>query len=431
MPYLLAPYHATGEVTGEWPRRQVTSVRGWGDGFLWTPNMAGMPDSAPWTAAVELFTRVFGGQPTLIVGAPGRVNLIGEHTDYNDGLVLPAAIDRHVFIAARRNDSGRVRLAATAFEDRVEFPTDDPGRPALPAWARYPQGVAVKLRARGISIHGFDAAIAADLPVGSGLSSSAALEVASALVMETISDHALPPRERALLCRAAEVEFVGVPSGIMDQFASTLCRRGHALFLDCRSLETHHIPLGAMLAIAVCDTGMARVLAGSAYAQRRQECADAVTALQKAGLKIASLRDLTPDDLPRVERLPEPLRRRARHVLTEDARVVETATLLESGQPGGLRDVFFASHRSLRDDYEVSSRELDAMAEAALDAPGCVAARMTGAGFGGAVVALVQRASGDAFLAAAAEGYRRRTGREGRFFLTEAAEGARILQQRD
>src|SRR2546427_364693 len=159
-------------------------------------------------------------------------------------------------------------------------------------------------------MHGFDAAIAADLPVGSGLSSSAALEVASALVMEAISDHALPPRERALLCRAAEVEFVGVPSGIMDQFASTLCRRGHALFLDCRSLETHHIPLGATLAIAVCDTGMARVLAGSAYAQRRQECADAVTALRKAGLKIASLRDLTPDDVPRVERLPEPPRRR-------------------------------------------------------------------------------------------------------------------------
>src|SRR2546426_2614533 len=303
----------------------------------------GLPILAAMSASRErllsAFRKGFGRQPALVAEAPGRINLIGEHTDYNDGLVLPVAIDRHVFIAARRNDSGRVRLVATAFEDRVEFPSDDPGRPALPAWARYPQGIAVKLRARGISIHGFDAAIAADLPIGSGLSSSAALEVASAFVMEAISDHALSSRERALLCRAAEVEFVGVPSGIMDQFAFTLCRRGHALFLDCRSLETHHIPLGATLAIAVCDTGMARVLAGSAYAQRRQECAEAGTALQKAGLKIASLRDLTPDDLPVVERLPEPLRRRARHVLTENARVVETATLLESGQPGGLRDV--------------------------------------------------------------------------------------------
>src|SRR5256712_7537937 len=167
--------------------------------------MAVMPDPTRWTAAVDLFTRVFDAQSALGVGALGRVSLSGEHADYNDGLVLPAAIDRHVFIAARRNDSGRVRLAATAFEDRVEFPTDDPGRPALPAWARYPQGVAVKLRARGINLHGFDAAIAADLPVGSGLSSSAALEVASALVMEAISDHELYPRDRALLCRAAEV----------------------------------------------------------------------------------------------------------------------------------------------------------------------------------------------------------------------------------
>lgn len=383
-----------------------------------------MPGPAPQTAAVELFTREFGGQPALIARAPGRVNLIGEHTDYNDGLVLPAAIDRHVFIAARRNHSHRVRMAATAFEDRVEFPTDDPGRPVLPAWARYPQGVAVKLLARGISMDGLDAAIAADLPAGAGLSSSAALLVASALVMEAAGDHTLPPRDRALLCRAAEAEFVGVPAGIMDQFAAALCKRGHALFLDCRSLETHHIPLGASLAIAVCDTRTARTLAGSAYAQRRQECTDAVLALQKSGMKIASLRDLTADDLPRVERLPELLYRRARHVVTENARVVETATLLESGQTPGLRDVFAASHRSLRDDYEVSSNELDAMVEAALDAPGCVAARMTGAGFGGAAVALVRRSAGDAFLAATADGYRRRTGRDGRLFMTEAAEGA-------
>ncbi|TMJ10890.1 MAG: galactokinase [Bacillati bacterium ANGP1] len=393
--------------------------------------MALMSDPAPWTAAVDLLRREFGTQPDFVAGAPGRVNLIGEHTDYNDGLVLPAAIDRHVFIAARRNGSPRVRLAAAAFEGRVEFPCDDPGRPVLPAWARYPQGVAVKLLARGISVHGLDAAIAGDLPIGAGLSSSAALEVASALVLEAAGDHALPARDRALVCHAAEAEFVGVPSGIMDQFASALCRRGHALFLDCRSLETHHIPLGASLAIAVCDTGTARSLAGSAYAQRRRECTDAVLALQKTGMKIASLRDVTADDLPRVERLPEPLYRRVRHVVTENARVVETATLLESGQPAGLAEVLAASHRSLRDDYEVSSRELDAMVDAALASPGCIAARMTGAGFGGAVVALVQRAAADAFLAATAEGFQKRTGRAGRLFMTEAAEGAQLLEQRD
>ncbi len=389
------------------------------------------PGSALHGLVMPVFAEGFGGEPAFLAVAPGRVNLIGEHTDYNDGLVLPAAIDRHVGIAARPNGSDRVRLVAAAYEGRAEFSTDDPGSPTLPAWAKYAQGVAVKMAGRGIRLAGLDAAIAADLPIGAGLSSSAALEVASALVLEAVAGHALPPRERALLCRVAEVEFVGVPCGIMDQFAVTLCRRGHALFLDCRSLETHHIPLGGDIVIAVCDTSVARTLAGSAYAQRRQECEHAVTALRQAGLRVQSLRDVSPDDLAAVEHLPEPLRRRARHVVTENARVVETARLLEGSGVEGLRDTFRASHRSLRDDYEVSCPELDAMVDAALDAPGCIAARMTGGGFGGAAVALVRRGHTDAFLAAVAEGYRRRTGREGKFFLTEASEGARTRQQRD
>jgi galactokinase len=287
--------------------------------------------------------------------------------------------------------------------------------------------VAVKMAARGIRLTGFDAAIGGDLPIGAGLSSSAALQVASALVVEATSGHSLLPRERALLCHAAEVEFVGVPSGIMDQFASTLCRRGHALFLDCRSLDTHHIPLRTDLAIAVCDTGVARSLAGSAYAQRREECAQAVRALQDRGMKIVSLRDLSPDDLPQIAELPTPLRQRARHVVTENARVIETARMMEGAQVSGLRGVFAASHRSLRDDYEVSGPELDAMVEAALDAPGCLAARMTGAGFGGAAVALVDQSGSEAFLDAVSSGYARRTHREGKFFLTDAADGARVL----
>ncbi len=375
-------------------------------------------------AVAAAFAARFGVPPSGIARAPGRVNLIGEHTDYNDGLVLPAAIDRHVRIAARPTPGGVIRVVASLYGEAAEFPAADPGRPVLPPWARYLQGVAVQMAGRGIRLRGLDALIAADLPAGAGLSSSAALEVAGALVLEHASGHPLPPRERALLCRAAEVEFVGVPCGIMDQFAATLCRRGHALFVDCRSLETHHIPLPRDLALAVCDTGVPRSLAASAYARRRQECDAAVQALRQAGLPVRSLRDLTTDDLPAVERLADPLRRRARHVVTENARVVETARLLEGGQVQGLREVFQASHRSLRDDYEVSCPELDAMAEAALDAPGCLAARMTGAGFGGAVVAVVQRSEGEAFLAAVLDGYRRRTGREGSAFLTEAAEGA-------
>ncbi len=385
--------------------------------------MSAIPESV-----MRAFARQFGGEPTLFAAAPGRVNLIGEHTDYNNGLVLPAGIDRHVVIAARPTGTPVVRLAATAFDGLAEFPTGAPAAPALPAWARYPQGVAVKMVERGLVVAGLDAVIGGDLPIGAGLSSSAAVEAASALVLEAAGARPLPPRERALLCWAAEVEFVGVPCGIMDQFGVILCRRGHALFLDCRSQETHHIPLGGDVVIAVCATGVARTLAASAYAQRRQECADAVRALQSSGARIASLRDLTPEDLPGVQRLPEPLRRRARHVVTENARVVEAARLLEGGGVAGLRDTFRASHLSLRDDYEVSSPELDAMVDASLEAPGCIAARMTGAGFGGAAVALVLRSQAGAFLAAAADGYRRRTGREGTFFVTEAAEGARRIR---
>jgi galactokinase len=387
------------------------------------------PGAALQESVTDLFTTHFASRPSLLARAPGRVNLIGEHTDYNDGLVLPVAIARHVAIAARPTGGTRIRLVSTAYGEQAEFPTTNPGAPTLPPWARYTQGVAVQLAARGMPLSGVDAAIDADLPIGAGLSSSAALEVASALVLEAASNHTLAARERALLCHTAEVEFVGVPSGIMDQFASSLCRRGHALFLDCRSLETHHIPLGSALALAVCDTGVARTLANSAYAQRRQECADAVRALQTRGLRIASLRDLSVDDLSTLEALPAPLRQRAHHVVTENARVVETARLLEGAQVAGLREVFWASHRSLRDDYEVSSPELDAMVEAALDAPGCVAARMTGAGFGGAAVALVHRPQADEFLASVMTGYARRTRRTGQCFLTDAADGAQLSAQ--
>ncbi len=378
-------------------------------------------------SVVRLFTERFRDEPALLAQAPGRVNLIGEHTDYNDGLVLPVAIDRHVVIAGRPNGDGRIRLVSSAYEERVEFPATDPASATLPQWARYTQGVAVKMAARGIRLAGLDAAVAADLPIGAGLSSSAALEVASALVLESVAGYALPPRERAVLCRAAEVEFVGVPCGIMDQFAVTLCRRGHALFLDCRSLETHHIPLDSDIVMAVCDTDVARTLAGSAYAQRRSECEQAVAVLQRAGLRVQSLRDVSPDDLAAVERLPDPLRRRARHVVTENARVVEAARLLEGNAFADLRDTFRASHDSLRDDYEVSCPELDAMVDAALEAPGCLAARMTGGGFGGAVIALVRRPEAERFLPATAGGYRRRTGRDGSFFTTEAADGAAVV----
>ncbi|MDQ7844801.1 MAG: galactokinase [Armatimonadota bacterium] len=373
----------------------------------------------------ELFRERFGRPPSFLVTAPGRVNLIGEHTDYNAGLVLPAAIERALVVAADAGGGPRIRLYAAAFDAVAEFSADAPGEASLPRWARYAQGVAVYLVLRGIVLRGLDAVVAGDLPIGSGLSSSAAFEVAVALTLERIAGVTLPPRERALLCHRVEGEFVGVPCGIMDQFAVSLCRRDHALFLDCRSLETHHIPLPAGVVLAVCDTGVRRALQASPYGERRQECQEAVRLLQQRRPMVTSLRDLMPDDLPLLDPLPPRLRRRARHVVAENARVIEAARALEGGETGRLREIFLASHQSLRDDFEVSCPELDAMVEAALEAPGCLAARMTGAGFGGAVVALVEREEQSRFLEVVEDGYRRRTGRRGLCFTSAAAGGAR------
>ncbi len=391
------------------------------------PSMASTAALRKWTLIHDSFARHFGGEPALHSQAPGRVNLIGEHTDYNDGLVLPAAIDRHVRLAVRPNTSRTVRLYSIAFDAFAEFSLDRGERLSGPPWALYVQGVVRELVHREIPLIGMDAVIGGDLAIGAGLSSSAAFELATALALEGVSGRPMPARENVVLCRAAEVEYVGVPCGIMDQFASALCRRGHLLFLDCRPLETHHIPLGKDLVIAVCDTGVRRTLAASPYHVRRRECLEAIDALRGSGRPIQSLRDLTLADLPLLEQLPAPLGRRARHVVTENARVVATARLITGGSLEGLRDLLSASHHSLRDDYEVSCLELDAMVDAAVMAPGCVGARMTGAGFGGAVVALVRRAEQDAFLQAVAADYLRRTGRPGAFFFTDAVDGAAIL----
>ncbi|HET6781060.1 MAG TPA: galactokinase, partial [bacterium] len=313
--------------------------------------------------AIQTFETVFGGYPDFLIQAPGRVNLIGEHTDYNEGLVLPAAIERHVAIAGRPATGAMIRLHTAAYGETAAIPVVNPAQADVPPWGRYPQGVALELSKR-ISLRALDAAIVSDLPIGSGLSSSAALEVASSLAFEHAAGHSITARERALLCWTSEVEFVGVPCGIMDQFASALSRESRALFIDCRSQDTHHIPLPSNLIIAICDTGAHRALAGSAYAARRRECVEAVAMLQERRRSVQSLRDFTMDDLALVEELPDPPRRRVRHVVTENHRVVQAAQALESGQVGALRDLFLASHQSLRDDYDASTPELDAMVEA-------------------------------------------------------------------
>ena len=370
------------------------------------------------------FTRVFGHGPVFRAQAPGRVNLIGEHTDYTGGLVLPAAIARSITVAAAPNGTDTIRLYSAAYDSLADFPGAAPAVPALPAWARYAQGVAVGLASHGIALLGLDAVVGGDLPIGAGLSSSAAFEAAAALVFEHAAGRHLPPRDLALVCHDAEVSFVGVPCGIMDQFACILAQAGHALFLDCRTQETHHIPLPGTLVIAVCDTGTHRALHRSAYSARHEECAAALRWLQDRGQAIASLRDLTVEDLTQTQAMPDPLGRRVRHIVTENDRVVQTARALEGGDLPALREIFAVSHRSLRDDYEVGADELDAMADAALGAPGCLAARMTGAGFGGAVVALVRREDAAAFLLEVEERYRATGFDPGGLFISPAVSGA-------
>ncbi len=380
-----------------------------------------------WSDLRQDYRRLFTDEPTVYVQAPGRVNLIGEHTDYNDGLVLPAAVNRYVRIAARPTNTRVLRIHSRALQADATIALDASDYSHNPPWTRYVAGLIYEFRHQGFVGRGMDAIAGGDLPIGAGLSSSAAFEVALALVLAHLAGAPLAMREIALLCWKTETEFVGVPCGIMDQFASALCRRGNAMFVDCRSRETHHLPLGEDIVIAVCDTGIRRTVATSAYRVRREECAAAVAALSSRGREVRSLRDLELADLAIVDHLPAPLNRRARHVITENARVLEVTRSLTERTPSTLKDIFLRSHRSLRDDYEVSAPELDTMVESALASPGCLAARMTGAGFGGAVVALVDARQQDAFIQVAADAYRRKTGTEGRFFVTQPVDGAKVV----
>jgi galactokinase len=379
-----------------------------------------------WTGLDQAFRERFGTRPGYHVHSPGRVNLIGEHTDYNDGFVLPVAIDRYLRIAAAAIDEPVIRCHSQHFAEEVEIPVDRPEERAAPAWARYIQGVAHELRRAGVALRGIEGVIGGELPIGAGLSSSAALEVAAALALLAAADATLDRRQVALLAQRAEVEFVGVRCGIMDQFAVALAESGHALLLDCRTLDLSHVPIPSRLVLVVCDTGVRRTLEESAYNERRRECEEVVERLRPVKPGLRALRDLNLQDIPLLEELPDPLGRRARHVVTENRRVLLAAEALRRGDGEAVGRLLAASHASLRDDYAVSVPALEAMISAAAAAPGCVGARLTGAGFGGAAVALVARPAVGAFVASAGAAYRATSGREGTFLICEAAGGAKV-----
>jgi galactokinase len=370
----------------------------------------------------DTLAAVYGRQPQWVVRAPGRVNLIGEHTDYNDGFVLPMAIDRAVWIALSPRADLRVRVHSLDFLRAIEFDLEALERGG-PGWGEYLKAVAWSLQAAGHSLRGWDGIIAGDVPRGAGLSSSAALELAAARAFAAASSLAWDPPAMARLAQRAENEWVGVACGIMDQLTSACGQADRALLIDCRSLEIEPVPLPPAASVLVLDTGTRRGLVTSAYNQRRQECRQGAEAFG-----LTSLRDLTAEAFARREApVEDTIRRRVRHVLTENARTLEASQALRAADVESVGRLMLASHASLRDDYDVSSPALDAMVEIAAAQAGCWGARMTGAGFGGCAVALVEREAAAEVGGCIAAEYQRRTAHVPAVHVCRAAEGAQAM----
>jgi len=367
--------------------------------------------------ASQLFTEVYGGEPA-VYRAPGRVNLIGEHTDYNDGYVLPTPIDRHVYVAALPRTDDRFRVYAADFQQRKEFTVrgtrPDPDRP----WSNYVQGVVQALREEGHSLKGADMVVTGDVPLGAGLSSSAALLIATLRALQGMNELELDPVEAAYLGRRAENEVVGVQCGIMDHFVACLGEPGRALFIDCRSNEHRLIDMQPSHRFVIVNTMVQRELAYSAYNERRAECMEAVSIISNHDPAVKALRDVTPEMLvEHWDTLPAVIQQRARHVVTENKRVLDAVEFLEAGDAEGFGDLMYDSHDSLRYDYEVSCEELDVLVDATMDMDEVVGARMTGAGFGGCTVNLVEAGYVGEFTEKIKERYRRATDKQAEVYL--------------
>ncbi|HUF08185.1 MAG TPA: galactokinase [Rhodothermales bacterium] len=379
----------------------------------------------------RVFEERFGesGEQRLAI-APGRVNLIGEHTDYNDGFVLPMAIERYVAVAVKRVSGGDVRVWSEHFQETATFTPDalEPG--SVTGWAAYPAGMCWAMRQRGHRLTGMEAAVAADIPIGAGVSSSAALEVSFGLALSETNGLNLDPSEIAEIAHVADNEFVGIPSGIMDQFASAMCRKGHALLIDCRTRASEPVPIPDHVVFVVMDTGRRRGLVDSEYADRVAACRRVAEAVRALRPDVTALRDATYDDLAAVRsRVGETDHRRATHVINENGRTLEACSRLRMGDAAGFGALMVQSHESLRDLYEVSCLELDVAVELALGHEGCLGARMTGGGFGGCAIAMVAAGAAEDFVASVAPKYAERTTFDGTFFPVKPAGGVRVASQ--
>ena len=361
--------------------------------------------------------------------APGRVNLIGEHTDYNDGFVMPAAINLSVFASVWPRDDRKLQIKSDRFDDEIEFDLNQPNRAAEHHWSDYAVGVAVMLERAGHRLRGARLELRGEVPLGSGLSSSAAVEVATACALTAISNVTIDRRELALLCQRAENEYVGARVGIMDQFVSLFGKEQKALLLDCRSLDYKLLPLPDTVNLVICNTMVKHALAASAYNERRAQCEAGVKHLAQFLPHVRALRDVTLAQLEQYGRdLPEVVYRRCRHVITENTRVLAAGEALERHDLYRFGELMRGSHFSLRDDYEVSSWELDVMVELAFMSDGVYGARMTGGGFGGCTVNIVDVPYVDEFTSFIARQYEHITKLRPEIYVCEASNGAEEIR---
>jgi len=378
---------------------------------------------------IERYRRLFGTEPTIVATAPGRVNLVGEHTDYNDGFVLPVSIDRCIVIAAGPRSDDMLSLHTADLQASVSVPMSHLGGQADALWTNYPKGVAATLQSQGYRLRGANLCIRGNIPIAAGLSSSAALEVASALVFRELNNISLPAFRLIQIACAAERQFVGVHCGIMDQFVSVMGKKDHALFLDCRSLDFSYIPFPAGVRLVICDTGVRRELARSAYNQRRAECENAVREIAATLPDVHSLRDVTMERFHAIEESLTPVsRKRALHVISENARVIRSVAAMQAKDLSALGTLMIQSHISLCDNYQVSSRELDAFVDIATATDGVYGARMTGAGFGGSVICLVDETRLDGLVDRIRLEYPKIAGRSLTVYLAFPGDGAALLR---
>jgi len=367
---------------------------------------------------IQSFQKEFGSDPTLLTHSPGRVNIIGEHTDYNDGFVLPMALNFSTWIALRPRGDQRVLVRALDKGEVLEFDLNDFEK-GSGGWREYITGVAWALQDAGHTLKGWEGVISGDVPIGAGLSSSAALELTLARAFALVSDLEWDPAQMSLICQKAENQWVGINSGVMDQMISASGKEGFALMIDCRNLNTKQVPLPKNTQLVILDTATRRGLVDSAYNERRAQCEAVV-----CHFDVKALRDINPEQLQeKAGILDLTLYRRAQHVISENQRVLEAVKALNLGDAAGLGSLMNQSHASMRDDFEISREEMDQMVTIAQSQPGCYGARMTGGGFGGCAVALVAEDKVERFQKTVSKQYREKTGLDPKVYISSAAGG--------